>query len=185
MAMASSATTKAARRAAREAVVAAQADLARRTRANMDDLAVFLSARQRADAVDDWFKERVAALKAQADERRGGQRRECGVALAAIRERGESIRDIARMAGIGEKTARELIRAASTGDAGSSASDEAMLAVLNGHTGAQGEPVAAQPPGEPPAAGGGHGPAPGCRLGVRGDQNGRGRARRPPSDLAG
>ena len=61
------------------------------------------------------------------------------------------IRDIARMAGIGEKTVRELIRAASTGDAGSSASDEAMLAVLNGHTGAQGEPSAAQPPGETPA----------------------------------
>jgi len=116
VAMASSATTKAARRAAREAVVAAQADLARRTRANMDDLAVFLSARQRADAVDDWFNERVAALAAQADERRAGQRRECGVALAAMRERGESIRDIARMAGIGEKTVRELIRAASTGD---------------------------------------------------------------------
>ena len=82
MVMASSATTKAARRAAREAVVAAQADLARRNRANMDDLAVFLSARQRADAVDDWFNERVAALKAQADERRAGQRRECGIALA-------------------------------------------------------------------------------------------------------
>jgi hypothetical protein len=61
--MASSATTKAARRAAREAVVAAQADLARRNRANMDDLAVFLSARHRADAVDDWFKDRVAVLK--------------------------------------------------------------------------------------------------------------------------
>ena len=68
-----------------------------------------------------------------------------------MRERGESIRDIARMAGIGEKTVRELIRAASTGDAGSSASDEAMLAVVNGHTGAQGEPSAAQPQGETPA----------------------------------
>ena len=41
MAMANGATTKAARRAAREAVVAAQADLVRRNRANMDDLAVF------------------------------------------------------------------------------------------------------------------------------------------------
>ena len=83
--------------------------------------------------------------------RRAGQRRECGVALAGMRGRGESIRDIARMAGIGEKTVRELIRAASTGDAASSASGEAMLAVLNGHTGAQGAPWAAQPPGEPPA----------------------------------
>ena len=151
MAMASSATTKAARRAAREAVVAAQADLARRNRANMDDLAVFLSARQRADAVDDWFNERVAALKAQADERRAGQRRECGVALAGMRERGETVRDIARMAGIGEKTVRELIRAASTGDSASSASGESVPAVLNGHHGAHGGPWAAQPPGEPPA----------------------------------
>ena len=185
MAMASSATTKAARRAAREAVVAAQADLARRTRANMDDLAVFLSARQRADAVDDWFNERVAALKAQADERRAGQRRECGVALAAMRERGESIRDIARMAGIGEKTVRELIRAASTGDAGSSASDEAMLAVLNGHTGAQGGRGRPNRRASRRLLGAAMGRAPGCRLGVRSDENGRGRARRPPSDLAG
>jgi hypothetical protein len=46
VAMANGATTKAARRAAREAVVAAQADLVRRNRANMDDLAVFLSARE-------------------------------------------------------------------------------------------------------------------------------------------
>ena len=151
MAMASSATTKAARRAAREAVVAAQADLARRNRANMDDLAVFLSARQRADAVDDWFNERVAALKAQADDRRAGQRRECGIALAGMRERGETVRDIARMAGIGEKTVRELIRAASTGDAASSASGESVPAVLNGHHGAHGGPWAAQPPGETPA----------------------------------
>jgi hypothetical protein len=135
--MASGATTKAARRAAREAVVAAQADLARRNRANMDDLAVFLSARQRAEAVDDWFNERVAALKAQADERRAGQRRECGVALAAMRDRGESIRDIARMAGVGEKTARELIRSAEADDAMASppAGGEGA-GELNGHNGA-------------------------------------------------
>src|SRR6476659_4491170 len=107
--MGNGATTKAAR-AAREAVVAAQADLARRNRANMDDLAVFLSARQRADGVDDWFNERVAALKAQADERRAGQLRECGVALRAMKVRGESVRDIARMDGIREKMARVLIR---------------------------------------------------------------------------
>lgn len=149
--MASGATTKAARRAAREAVVAAQADLARRNRANMDDLAVFLSARQRAEAVDDWFNERVAALKAQAEERRAAQRRECGAALRAMRERGESIRDIARMAAIGEKTARELIRSAEAGDAAArpAAGGEAA-GELNGHNGA----ASVSPPGEPfdPAA---------------------------------
>jgi hypothetical protein len=140
--MASSATTKAARRAAREAVVAAQADLARRNRANMDDLAVFLSARQRADAVDAWFKEWVAALKVQADERRAGQLRECGVALRAMKERGESIRDIARMASIGEKTVRELIRSASADDVTGERPAGAAAAVLNGHDGAHAEPQA-------------------------------------------
>jgi hypothetical protein len=96
--MASSTTTKAARKAAREATIAAQEAVARRTRANMDDLTVFFSARQRADAVDDWLKDRVAALKVQADERRAGQLRECGVALRAMRDRGETVREIARMA---------------------------------------------------------------------------------------
>jgi len=116
--MASSATTKAARQAAREATIAAQQAVAARTRANMDDLTVFFSARQRADAVDDWFAERVAALKVQADERRAGQLRECGVALRAMKERGESVRDIARMAGISEKTARVLIRCGAAEQAG-------------------------------------------------------------------
>jgi transposase len=60
--------------------------------------------------VDDWLAVRVAALKVQADERGAGQLRECGVALRAMKERGESVRDIARMAGISEKTARVLIR---------------------------------------------------------------------------
>src|SRR6478736_3531496 len=92
-AMASSATTKAARQAAREATIAAQQAVAARTRANMDDLTVFFSARQRADAVDDWLAERVAALRVQADERRAGQIRECVVRLRPIRGRGESDRD--------------------------------------------------------------------------------------------
>ena len=77
----------------------------------MDDLAVFLSARQRADAVDEWLKGKVAGLQEHAEQRRAGQLRQCGAALGAMRERGESVRDIARMAGISEKAVRELIRA--------------------------------------------------------------------------
>jgi hypothetical protein len=147
--MASGATTKAARRAAREAVVAAQADLARRNRANMDDLAVFLSARQRADAVGEWFNERVAALKAQADERRAGQLRECGAALRAMKARGESIRDIARMAGIGEKMVRELIRSAGPEEPeGNGTEGQVAGALLNGHNGAHGDPAAPAGPAE-------------------------------------
>lgn len=152
--MASSATTKAARRAAREAVVAAQADLARRNRANMDDLAVFLSARQRADAVDDWFNERVAALKVQADERRAGQLPECGRALGAMKERGESVRDIARMAGIGEKAVRELIRSATAEDAADEKSAGAASEGVNGSGGDAAGAAGAESvhAGPPPAA---------------------------------
>jgi hypothetical protein len=146
--MASSTTTKAARKAAREATIAAQEAVARRTRANMDDLTVFFSARQRADAVDDWLKDRVAALKVQADERRAGQLRECGAALGAMKERGESVRDIARMAGISEKSVRELIRSAGSGDASASGPDgSADSPNLNGHAGRDGEPGAGGPVG--------------------------------------
>ena len=109
--MATSATTKAAPKAAREATIAAQEAVAQRTRANMDDLTVFFSARRRAEAVDDRLTERVAALTVQADQRRAGQLRECGVALRAMKDRGESVRDIAGMAGIREKTARRAWRA--------------------------------------------------------------------------
>ena len=53
---------------------------------------------------------RMAALREQADERRAEHRRAARAALAAMRGRGETVREIARMAGIGEKTARELMR---------------------------------------------------------------------------
>ena len=109
--MASSATTKAARQAARQATIAAQEQIAARTRANMEDLTLFFSARQRADAVDEWLTGKVAALQQQAQQRRADQLRQCGAALAAMKQRGENVREIARLAGISEKAARELIRA--------------------------------------------------------------------------
>ena len=82
--MAYGATTKAARAAARTAALAAAEELAARTRANMADLAAFFSARERAESVDDWLAEKVAALQEQARARRDEQRRACGVALAAM-----------------------------------------------------------------------------------------------------
>ena len=110
--MGNKAISKEARRAAREAAAAAQEELARRTRANVEDLARFFSARERADGVDEWFAERQQALREQAAQRRGEQRVQCGLALRAMRDRGESLREVARMAGVAEKTARELIREA-------------------------------------------------------------------------
>lgn len=110
MCMGNGAVTKAARKAAREAGVAAQEELRQRTRANVADLATFFSARDRGEAVDEWLAQRQQALSEQAAARRGEQRRQCGQALAAMRDRGETFREIARLAGVTEKGVRELIR---------------------------------------------------------------------------
>jgi hypothetical protein len=56
--MGNKAITKEARRAAREAAAASQEELARRTRANVEDLAAFFSAREREDALEAWLTER-------------------------------------------------------------------------------------------------------------------------------
>ncbi|BBC69091.1 hypothetical protein MML61_27550 (plasmid) [Mycobacterium marinum] len=110
--MGNKAVSKVARRAAREAAAAAQEEMIRRTKANVEDLAAFFDARDRAEAVDAWFAERQRALGEQAAQRRAGQRLACGAALRSMRDRGEPLREIARLAGIREKTVRELIREA-------------------------------------------------------------------------
>jgi len=92
-------------------------------RANTADLAKFFSARERVEAVDDWFSERQAALVQQAEQRRSVQRRACGQALQSMRDRGEPMSEIVRMAGIAEKTARELIREAEAGAEAGAAPD--------------------------------------------------------------
>jgi hypothetical protein len=117
-AMANQAISKQARRAAREAAAAAQEELARRTRANVEDLATFFSAREREEAVESWLAARVQDVMAQAAVRRRQARVAGGRALRAMRERGQSLREIAGMAGVGEKTVRALIREAdAAGDA--------------------------------------------------------------------
>jgi len=108
--MGNKAVSKEARRAAREAATAAQQEVIQRTKANVEDLAAFFDARERAEAVDEWLAERQQALAEQAARRRAAQRLQCGTALRAMRDRGETLREIARMAGISEKAVRELVR---------------------------------------------------------------------------
>jgi hypothetical protein len=133
--MATKAISKEARRAARAAAAASQEELVRRTRANVEDLAAFFSARQRAESVDEWLSERQQALREQAAQRRGEQRVLCGRALRAMRERGESVREIAGLAGVTEKTVRELIREAeAAAPAGEAAQSEVGETELSGET---------------------------------------------------
>ena len=106
-----------------------------RTRANVEDLAAFFSARERADSVDEWLSQRQQALREQAAQRRGEQRVLCGRALRAMRERGESVREIAGMAGVTEKTVRELIREAeAAAPAGEAPQSEVGETELSGET---------------------------------------------------
>ncbi len=121
--MGNKAVSKEARRAAREAAAAAQEEVIRRTKANVEDLAAFFDARDRAEAVDVWLAERQQVLAEQAAQRRAGQRLACGTALRSMRDRGETLRDIARMSGISEKAVRELIREAESTQAAPAPAD--------------------------------------------------------------
>ncbi|MCX2716007.1 hypothetical protein [Mycolicibacterium sp. J2] len=107
--------SKSAVRAAREAVKASQKEVLERAARNADDLAVFFSSRERVDAVDEWLDAKIAGLKEQADGKRAEHRRSAGRAVIALRDRGETLRDIARLTGVGEKALRELIRFAEAG----------------------------------------------------------------------
>ncbi|GLB85605.1 MULTISPECIES: hypothetical protein [Mycobacterium] len=138
--MANTVISKQARRAAREAASAAQDDVVRRTRANVEDLGRYFSARERVEAVDGWLAARQQVLREDAERRRGAQRVVCGQALAAMRDRGEPLREIARMAKLSEKQARELIREAEAAaqDATPPAADDAATPpVADGVVGAE------------------------------------------------
>ena len=108
--------SKTAVRAAREAVRAAQKDVLERAARNSEDLAVFFSSQERLAAVDDWLEAKIAGLREQADVKRAEHRRAAGLALTALRERGETVRDVAGLTGVGEKALRELIRLAEASD---------------------------------------------------------------------
>lgn len=108
--MANTVISKHARQAARKAAASAAAALAARNRANVEDLATFFNAHERADGVDEWLAERQEALQVQAKERRSGFVRDGGLALRAMRDRGESLREIATMTGLTEKAVRDAIR---------------------------------------------------------------------------
>jgi hypothetical protein len=102
--------SKSAVRAAREAVKASQKEVLERAARNANDLAVFFSSRERLDAVDDWLETKTASLREQAEGKRSEHRRAAGLAVVALRERGEMVREIARLTGVNEKALRELIR---------------------------------------------------------------------------
>lgn len=93
-------------------MVATQEELVRQARANEDDLAAFFAAKQRADDVDTWLQDRVKALHAQAEKRRTEEHRRCGTAMRALRARGQSLVELARITGLPQRGVRDLIKLA-------------------------------------------------------------------------
>jgi hypothetical protein len=116
--------SKSAVRAAREAVKASQKEVLERAARNAEDLAVFFSSRERLDAVDDWLETKAAGLKEQAEGKRAEHRRTAGQAVTALRDRGETLRDITRLTGVSEKALRELIRFAESTATDASGADQ-------------------------------------------------------------
>jgi hypothetical protein len=107
--------SKSAVRAAREAVKASQKEMLERAACNADDLAVFFSSRERLDEVDEWLETKTAGLKQQAERKRTEYRRAAGQAVIALRDRGQTLRDITGLTGVSMKALRELIRVAGSG----------------------------------------------------------------------
>jgi hypothetical protein len=116
--------SKSAVRAAREAVQAAQREVLERAARNAEDLAVFFSSRERLAAVDEWLEVKTAGLKEVAEGKRAEHRRTAGLAVIALRDRGESLRDIARLTRVSEHALREMIRLAESGAANTSVDDQ-------------------------------------------------------------
>lgn len=129
-------------KAAREAVRASQREVLERAARNADDLAVFYSSQERLGTVDEWLDSKIAALREQAEAKRAEHRHAAGAALRALRDRGETVRDIARLAGITEKSARELIRRAEEAPAAEAAQ---AYAAADAHEAAA--EASLQPPG--------------------------------------
>jgi len=112
----------AARKAVREAHARTQEERARRERENIEDLAAFLVARDRLAAVDEWEADKVAGIAAVAAGRRDEHRGVAAAALGRIRERGETVAGIAKLAGITDAEVRVYLKVSAARRGGDAAS---------------------------------------------------------------
>jgi hypothetical protein len=102
------------RRKVREAQTRAQQERLKRESDNREDMVAFLLAEQKLQAVDDWEAEHVAQVHGDAEQRRHEQRVEGAKALARMKARGETIKDIAVLGGVPEKLVRSYLKLAAS-----------------------------------------------------------------------
>lgn len=114
-AMSNSMTITEARKAARQAQAEAARDRAERDRANVEDVAALLVARDRLAGVDDWQARRVAEIGEQAKRKRGQFTEDAAAAVRRMRERDETWKAIAALTGLEQSELRTLVRTARAG----------------------------------------------------------------------
>src|SRR5258707_8753880 len=98
------------RRKVRDAQAQVNRERLKRESDNREDMVAFLVAEQKLSAVSQWEAERHAQVRLDAEQRRAEQRLEGARALARMRDRGETVADIAQLGGCSVKLVRRYLR---------------------------------------------------------------------------
>jgi hypothetical protein len=98
------------RRKVRDAQAQVNRERLKRESDNREDMVAFLVAEQKLSAVSQWEAERHEQVRQEADQRRAEQRREGARALARMRDRGETVADIAKLGGCSVKLVRRYLK---------------------------------------------------------------------------
>jgi hypothetical protein len=98
------------RRKVRDAQAQVNRERLKRESNNREDMVAFLVAEQKLGAVSVWEAERHAQVRLEAEQRRAEQRLEGARALARMRDRGETVADIAQLGGCSVKLVRRYLK---------------------------------------------------------------------------
>src|SRR6476469_5919627 len=98
------------RRKVREAQAQVNRERLQRESDNGEDMVAFLVAEQKVGAVSEWEAERHELVRLEAEQRRAEQRLEGARALARMRDRGETVADIAQLGGCSVKLVRRYLK---------------------------------------------------------------------------
>lgn len=122
------------RRKVREAQTRAQQERLKRESDNREDMVAFLLAEQKLRAVDGWEAEHLAQVRGEAEQRRHEQRVEGAKALARLKARGETIKDIAALGDVSEKLVRSYLKLAAQTPSVRDATERGSQALGSGET---------------------------------------------------
>jgi len=98
------------RRKVRDAQAQVNRERLKRESDNREDMVAFLVAEQKLSAVSQWEAERHGQVRLEADQRRAEQRLDGARASARMRDRGETVADIAQLGGCSVKLVRSYLK---------------------------------------------------------------------------